>query len=56
MGLDTRSMDQGLPTPRGFLGRIGAALAAFTRYTGCTLRHNPLPEIREVGAEWRASA
>lgn len=56
MGLDTQSMDQGLPTPGGFLGRIGAALAALTRYAGCSLQHNPLPEIREVGDEWRASA
>ena len=54
--LDTQTMDQGPPTPRGFLGRIAAALAALTRYAGCSLRHNPLPEIREVGHEWRLGA
>ena len=44
------------PARSGFLGRIAAALAALTRYTGCTLEHNPLPEIREVGQEWRTAA
>ena len=56
VGLDTKGMDDGLPTTGGLLGRIAAAFAAVTRYAGCTLRHNPLPEIREVGHEWRASA
>jgi len=46
-------MNEGLPTTGGFLGRIAAALTALTRYAGCTLQHNPLPEIREVGHEWR---
>jgi hypothetical protein len=55
-GLDTPDMNPGLPTRSGFLGRIAAALSALTRYAGCTLQHNPLPEIREVGHEWRASA
>ena len=54
-GLDIPGMDQGLSTPSGFFGRIAAALAALTRYSGCTLEHHPLPEIREVGDEWRAS-
>ena len=54
--LDIHGMNQGFPTPSGFLGRIAAALAALTRYTGCTLQHHPLPEIREVGHEWRAGA
>ena len=54
-GLDNPGMNQGLPTRSGFLGRIAAALSALTRYAGCTLQHNPLPEIREVGHEWHAS-
>jgi len=54
--LDTRGMTNGLPPTGGFLGRIAAALTALTRYAGCTLQHHPLPEIREVGHEWRASA
>ena len=48
-------MPEGTPTPTGFFARVGAALAALTRYSGCTLEHHPLPEIREVGDEWRAS-
>jgi hypothetical protein len=43
-------------TPVGFLGRIAAAIAALARHTGCTLRHSPLPEVREVGDEWRLGA
>jgi hypothetical protein len=43
-------------TPVGFLGRIAAAFAALARHTGCTLRHSPLPEVREVGDEWRLGA
>ena len=56
MGLDIQGMNDGLPTPRRFLARIAAALTAITRYAGCTLQHHPLPEVREVGHEWRTSA
>ena len=56
VGLDTPGMTNGIPTAGSFLGRIVAALAALTRCAGCTLQHHPLPEIREVGHEWRASA
>jgi hypothetical protein len=48
-------MEHGLQSPSGFLSRIAAAFTAVTRYAGCTLQHHPLPEIREVGDEWRAS-
>ena len=42
------------PTAPGFLARFGAALAALARYAGgYTLVNHPLPEVREVGDEWR---
>ena len=52
--LDRSLMPEGTPTPTGFFARVGAALAALVRYAGgCTLVNNPLPEVREVGDEWR---
>ena len=42
------------PTTTGFFARVGAALATLARYAGgCTLVNHPLPEVREVGDEWR---
>ena len=42
------------PTATGFFARVGAAIATLARYAGgCTLVHHPLPEVREVGDEWR---
>jgi hypothetical protein len=42
------------PTANSFFARVGAALAAMARYAGgCTLVNHPLPEVREVGDEWR---
>jgi hypothetical protein len=38
----------------GFFARLYAALAALARHGGgCTLVDSPLPEVREVGDEWR---
>ena len=42
------------PPATGFLARFGAALATLARYAGgYTLVNHPLPEVREVGDEWR---
>jgi hypothetical protein len=40
---------------RGFWRSVGAAIAALARRTGCSIEQSPLPEIREVGREWRAA-
>ena len=42
------------PTATGFFARVGAAIAVLARYAGgWTLVNHPLPEVREVGDEWR---
>jgi hypothetical protein len=47
-------MHEATPPAPGFFARIGAALAAIARLAGgCTLADHPLPEVREVGDEWR---
>jgi hypothetical protein len=48
-------MPQVSPTAApSFFARVGAALATLARYAGgCTLVNHPLPEVREVGDEWR---
>jgi hypothetical protein len=47
-------MPQVSPTAPSFFARVGAALATLARYAGgCTLVNHPLPEVREVGDEWR---
>jgi hypothetical protein len=51
--LDISTMPELTPAPSGFFARVGAALAILARYAGCTLVHHPLPEVREVGDEWR---
>ncbi len=52
--LDRSPMLEGTPIRSGFFARVGAALATLARYAGgCTLVHHPLPEVREVGDEWR---
>ena len=33
--------------------KVGAALAGLARRTGCSLQQHPMPELREVGHEWR---
>jgi hypothetical protein len=50
--LDKSLVDDLSPTP-GLLARIASAFAAFARYAGGSLHDHPLPEVREVGAEWR---
>ena len=37
--------------PRGYIRALFGKLFAGT---GCTLRLHPMPELREVGREWRA--
>ena len=39
--------------PGGVLRRIAAAFASFARYAGGSLVDHPLPEVREIGNEWR---
>jgi hypothetical protein len=52
--LDRSPMPDLTTTAPGFFARVGAALAALARYAGgCTLVNHPLPEVREVGDEWR---
>jgi hypothetical protein len=52
--LDRSRMNQVSPPVTGFLARVAAAFATLARYAGgCTLVNNPLPEVREVGDEWR---
>ena len=42
------------PSPRpSLLRRIATALAVFSPRTWCSLTGSPLPELREVGHEWR---
>jgi len=35
-------------------GYLRSLLGKLFTGTGCTLRRHPLPELREVGREWRA--
>ena len=53
MVLDRSPMHELTPSPTGFFARVATALAILARYGGCTLLHHPLPEVREVGAEWQ---
>jgi hypothetical protein len=47
-------MQQLTPPAPGFFSRVAAAFATLARYAGgCTLVNHPLPEVREVGDEWR---
>ncbi|HZO58459.1 MAG TPA: hypothetical protein VFB51_02090 [Solirubrobacterales bacterium] len=47
-------MHEASPPLPSFFSRVGAALATLARLAGgCTLVDNPLPEVREVGDEWR---
>jgi hypothetical protein len=41
---------------RSFWASVAAAIAALVRRSGCSIDHSPLPEIREVGREWRSTA
>jgi len=46
------------PSPRNrprLLRRIAAAFAVFSPRSWCSLAGSPLPELREVGKEWRLS-
>jgi hypothetical protein len=52
--LDMSVMQEDSPTPGGLFSRIAAAFAAVARYAGGSLVNHPLPEVREVGHEWRA--
>jgi len=54
--LDKPLVNQASPTPSGFLDRVATAFAVLARYAGCSFVHHPLPEVREVGNEWRVSA
>ncbi len=56
MVLDRSLVTQVSQTPSGFLDRIAAAFGVLARYAGCSFVHHPLPEVREVGNEWRVSA
>jgi hypothetical protein len=37
----------------GFWGRVGDAIAALARMSGCSVEHSPLPELREVARDLR---
>jgi hypothetical protein len=37
----------------GFWARVGAALAALARLSGCSVEQSPLPELREVARDLR---
>ena len=52
MLLDNFLVNEGTPTT-GLLSRIASAFAAFARYAGGSLVNHPLPEVREIGNEWR---
>ena len=41
---------------RSFLGALATGLRALATKTGCTLSRHPMPELREVGHEWRKAA
>jgi hypothetical protein len=41
---------------RGFMAVMAAGLRALAARAGCTLRGNPMPELREVGHEWQRAA
>jgi hypothetical protein len=56
MVLDKSLVNQASPPPSGFLDRLAAAFAVLARYAGCSFVHHPLPEVREVGNEWRVNA
>jgi hypothetical protein len=38
------------------IATIVAALVRAAERAGCSLRKHPMPELREVGREWRLSA
>jgi hypothetical protein len=54
--LDKTLVNQVSPTPSRFRDRIAAAFGLLARYAGCSFVHHPLPEVREVGNEWRVRA
>jgi hypothetical protein len=39
--------------PPGFWARVGGALAALARLSGCSVEQSPLPELREVARDLR---
>lgn len=41
---------------RGVMAVMAAGLRALAARAGCTLRGNPMPELREVGHEWERAA
>jgi len=43
------------PKKAGPLRLLAAALAALSPRMWCSLCHSPMPELREVGHEWRGS-
>jgi len=54
--LDIRPMETMRTDARaqaGFWTRVGAALAALARMTGCSVEQSPLPELREVAHDLR---
>jgi hypothetical protein len=52
MLLDNAFVNEISPTG-GLLRRIASAFASFARYAGGSLVNHPLPEVREIGNEWR---
>jgi hypothetical protein len=43
-------------TRRKFSSSVIGALKTLARRTGCSLHQHPMPELREVGREWRQRA
>jgi hypothetical protein len=54
--IDTPNVNKETETRRSLLAIIAAALIRGARRAGGSLHHHPMPELREVGREWRLRA
>jgi hypothetical protein len=51
--IDTPNMEKRTDSRRKVIAKITAALARAARRAGGSLHQHPMPELREVGREWR---
>jgi hypothetical protein len=51
--IDKPSVSKKTETRRGLLATIAATLIHAAQRAGGSLHHHPMPELREVGREWR---
>jgi hypothetical protein len=51
--IDKPSVSKRTETKRGLLATIAATLIHAAQRAGGSLHHHPMPELREVGREWR---